>query len=65
MVDVRGEVEGVNRGRKAAQEAGRGEVEGLEGAWKEGVGRVVEVEVEVGRLEGRRRGILREGGRSL
>lgn len=62
LVDVRGKVEDLNRGRKAAQEAGRGEMEGLERGWREGVGRVVEVEVEIGRLEGRRREVLREGG---
>ncbi|KAL9597161.1 MAG: hypothetical protein Q9219_005327 [cf. Caloplaca sp. 3 TL-2023] len=63
LVGVREEVERVNRGRKAQQEAGRGEMEGLEKGWREGVGRCVEVEVEVERLEGRRREVLREGAR--
>ena len=58
---TKGEMEGVNRSRKGAQEGVRGEMEGLEAAWRGGVGRVVEVEVAG---EGVRRGILerRRGG---
>lgn len=62
LVEAREAVEGVNRERKGAQEGRRGEMEGLERGWRKGVGRVVEVEVEVGRVEERRRGVLREGG---
>ena len=47
----RGEVMGVNRERKAGQEGGRGVLEGLEENWREGVRGVVEVGVEVGRVE--------------
>ncbi|KAL8800398.1 MAG: hypothetical protein Q9182_005200 [Xanthomendoza sp. 2 TL-2023] len=60
VVDARAEVEDVNRGRKKMQEGSRGEMEGLERGWREGVGRVVEVEVAVEGLEGRRREGLRE-----
>ncbi|KAI4109982.1 MAG: hypothetical protein L6R37_000332 [Teloschistes peruensis] len=61
VVGVREEIEGVNRGRKGMQERGREEVEGLEEGWRKVVGRVVEVEVEVAGVEGKRRGFLREG----
>ncbi|KAL8713986.1 MAG: hypothetical protein Q9220_002132 [cf. Caloplaca sp. 1 TL-2023] len=54
-------VKDVNRERKRVQEAGRGEMEGLEGGWRGGVGRVVEGEVAVMGLEDERRGRLREG----
>ena len=56
LVGLRGEVEAVNRERKAGQEGGRKELEGLEEDWREGVGRVLEVQVAVGRLEEERRG---------
>ena len=59
---LRGEVEGMNRSRKGAQEGRRGEVEGLERGWREGVGRCLELEVAVGGLEERRMGVLREEG---
>lgn len=61
VVEVRGRVEEVNKARKAAQEGVRGEVEALEVAWREGVGRVLRVEVAA---EGVRREVLerrREG----
>lgn len=61
LVETRESAEAVNRERKGRQEAGRGEMEGLEEGWRRGVGRVVEVEVEVGRVEGRRREVLRGG----
>ncbi|KAI4288647.1 MAG: hypothetical protein L6R35_002082 [Caloplaca aegaea] len=64
LVEVRESVEAVNRGRKERQEAGRGEMEGLDQAWRVGVGRVVEVEVEIANLEERRRRILRERARA-
>ncbi|KAL8916194.1 MAG: hypothetical protein Q9208_008646 [Pyrenodesmia sp. 3 TL-2023] len=63
LVETREAVEGVNRERKGRQEGARGELEGLERGWRQGIGRVVEVEVEVGRVEERRREVLREGGR--
>ncbi|KAL8970021.1 MAG: hypothetical protein Q9197_004035, partial [Variospora fuerteventurae] len=63
LVEVRESVEAVNRARKERQEAGRGEMEGLDQAWRVGVGRVVEVEVEIANLEERRRRMLREGAR--
>lgn len=63
LVGCREGVERVCRERKGVQEGGRGELEEGERAWREGVGRVVETEVEVGVLEGRWRGVLRrEGG---
>ncbi len=49
------EVDGVNKARKTGQEGVRGEMEGLEGAWREGVGRVLEVEVAA---EGVRREVI-------
>ncbi|KAL8695213.1 MAG: hypothetical protein Q9218_000251 [Villophora microphyllina] len=61
VVEAREAVESVNRARKAGQESARGEMEGLEKEWKSGVGRVVEVEVEIERVEARRREKLREG----
>ncbi|KAI4202613.1 MAG: hypothetical protein LQ348_001492, partial [Seirophora lacunosa] len=61
LVDMRDSVEGVNRERKERQEAARGEMEGLDNGWRVGVGRVVEIEVEVGNVEERRRRMLREG----
>ncbi|KAL9019890.1 MAG: hypothetical protein Q9185_002832 [Variospora sp. 1 TL-2023] len=64
LVEVRESVEAINRGRKERQEAGRGEMEGLDQAWRVGVGRVVEVEVEIANLEERRRRMLREGARA-
>lgn len=51
----------MNRGRKGKQEGGRGELEGLERGWRGGVGRLLDVEVAVGGVEGVRRGVLREG----
>ncbi|KAL8775045.1 MAG: hypothetical protein Q9209_000524 [Squamulea sp. 1 TL-2023] len=62
LAGCRENVEGVNRDRKGMQENRRGEMEGLERGWREGVGRVVEVEIAVGGMEGERRGRLREGG---
>ena len=54
LVHLRAETEEVNRARKAGQEGGRGEVEGLEADWRGGVGRVVEVEVALAEGEGGR-----------
>lgn len=61
VVGLRGEVEGVNVERRRVQEGGKGEMEGLERGWREGVGRVVRVEVAGGEVEGRRREGLRRG----
>lgn len=52
MEKTKEEVEGVNRERKAAQEGVRGEMEGLEAAWREGVGRTMEVLVEGEKIRG-------------
>ncbi|KAL8844583.1 MAG: hypothetical protein Q9176_001095 [Flavoplaca citrina] len=62
LAETRGEVERVNGERKRVQEGAKGEMEGLERGWREGVGKVVEVEIAVADLEGRRMGVLREGG---
>ncbi|KAI9861546.1 MAG: hypothetical protein M1813_005156 [Trichoglossum hirsutum] len=45
LVDVSHQIEEVNKLRKSEQEGVRGEMEGLEGAWKKGVGGVVETEI--------------------
>ncbi|KAL9014580.1 MAG: hypothetical protein Q9180_008937, partial [Flavoplaca navasiana] len=61
LAGTREEVERVNGERKRVQEGAKGEMEGLERGWREGVGKVVEVEIAVAELEGRRMGVLREG----
>ncbi|KAL9000565.1 MAG: hypothetical protein Q9169_000858 [Polycauliona sp. 2 TL-2023] len=61
LAETRERVEGVNVERKRAQEGKRGEMGGLERGWREGVGKVLEVEVAVGEIEGRRRSVLRSG----
>ena len=61
LVGVREEVEAVNRTRKEGQERGRGELEGGEGAWREGVRGVVEVGVAVRGVEEGIREALRGG----
>ncbi len=60
--DVQGKVEGVNRERRGGQEGWREELEGLEEEWRGGVRGVVELGVEVGRVEGEVREALRGGG---
>ena len=45
LVETRGRVEDVNKERKGMQEGVKGEMEGLDEAWRRGVGRVLEVEV--------------------
>ena len=50
LVSVKGEVEIVNRERMEGQLRRKGEVDGLEEAWKVGIGRVVEVEVAIEEL---------------
>jgi len=61
LAETKREVEAVEEERRARQEAVRGEVEGLDIAWREGVGRAIQVEVAA---EGLRRQILekRRGG---
>lgn len=62
LVETRERAEGVNRERKGAQEGVRGELEGGERGWREGLGRVLEVMVGVGEVEGKWRGALRGNG---
>lgn len=51
LVETRKAVTEVNRERKGMQEGRRGEVEGLERAWREGVRGCLEVEVGVRGVE--------------
>jgi len=60
--EVRGRVEEVNRARRKVQEGVRGEVGALEEAWREGVGRVLRVEVAAEGVRGEVLGRRREGG---
>lgn len=48
-------VENINKSRKAAQEGSRAELAGLEDAWKQGVGKTIEVQLAT---DGVRREIL-------
>jgi pre-mRNA-splicing factor SPF27 len=57
LVDTRHQTEEFNKLRKAGQEEVRGEMEGLESAWKKGVRGVVETEIAA---EGLRLEILRQ-----
>ena len=54
------ETESVNKERKAAQEASRGEVAALEATWKEGIERLVKVQLATDQL---RQEILQKRGR--
>jgi pre-mRNA-splicing factor SPF27 len=45
--ELKAETENVNKSRKSAQEASRGEMIGLEETWKRGVGRILETEIAV------------------
>ena len=45
LAGLKRETEEVNKARKAAQEGSKGELIGLEETWREGMGRVIEVEV--------------------
>ncbi|KAL2223276.1 BCAS2 family protein [Thermoascus aurantiacus ATCC 26904] len=45
LADTKEAVEGVNRQRKMAQEARKGELVGLEETWRRGVGAVIDVEL--------------------
>lgn len=42
---LKDDVESVNKARKAAQEGSRGELLGLEDTWRQGIGRILEVQV--------------------
>lgn len=62
LVETREATTEVNRERKRAQEGRRGELEGDERAWRQGVGGLVEVQVATGELERRWRERLRGSG---
>ncbi len=62
LVETREATTEVNRERKRAQEGRRGELEGGERAWREGVGGLVEVQVATGEVERRWREKLRGSG---
>ena len=51
LVETRKRIEALNRERKGMQEAERPELEGGEREWREGVGRVMEVEMGIIRKE--------------
>lgn len=59
--ETKREVEAVEEARRQRQESVRGEIEGLESVWREGVGRAIQAEVAA---EGLRRQVLekRRGG---
>lgn len=61
LVEVREAAVGVNRERKGVQEGRRGELEGGERGWRDGVGGLVEVQVAIGEVERRWRERLRGG----
>lgn len=63
LVETRVRTDEVNRERKRAQEGARGQLEGGERRWRDGVGELVEVHVAVGEVEARWRERLRETGR--
>ena len=62
LVETREATTEINRERKRAQEGRRGELEGGERAWREGVGALVDVQVATGEVEGRWREQLRGSG---
>ena len=62
LVETREATTETNRKRKKAQEGRRGELEGGERAWREGVGALVDVQVATGEVEGRWREKLRGSG---
>lgn len=45
LAALKEEVDGVNRERKSAQEASKGELLALEDTWKRGIGRLIEVQL--------------------
>lgn len=62
LVETREATMELNRERKRVQEGRRGELEGGERAWREGVGGLVEVQVATGEVESRWRERLRRTG---
>ena len=50
LANVKGEVEMVNRERMEGQQRRKGELDGLEEAWRVGIGQVLEVEVAIEEL---------------
>ena len=60
LVEAREDVEVVNRERKQMQEGGKGELEGGDSAWKDGVRGTIEASVAVQGLAERIRETLRE-----
>lgn len=62
LVETREAMTEVNRERKRKQEGRRGELEGGERAWREGVGGLVEVQVATRDVERRWRERLRGSG---
>lgn len=60
LVEAKEGVEAVNRERKQAQEGSKGELEGGERAWRDGVRGTIEASVAVRGLEDRIRETLRE-----
>ncbi|CAF9928347.1 hypothetical protein IMSHALPRED_007444 [Imshaugia aleurites] len=62
LVETREAMTEVNRERKRAQEGRRGELEGGERAWREGVGGLVEVQIATGEVEEQWRARLRGTG---
>lgn len=62
LVETREATMELNRERKRVQEGRRGELEGGERAWREGVGGLVEVQVATGEVERRWRERLRRTG---
>ncbi|KIX06801.1 uncharacterized protein Z518_04777 [Rhinocladiella mackenziei CBS 650.93] len=51
LARVKAETERVNKARKAAQEGSKGELLGLEDAWKRGIGQILEIQVATDRLQ--------------
>lgn len=51
LASLKEETDAVNKERKMAQEASRGELLGLEETWKRGVGQIIEVQLATNRLQ--------------
>ena len=62
LVETREATTEINRERKRAQEAKRGELEGSDRAWRAGVGGLVEVQVATEEVDGKWRERLRGSG---
>lgn len=63
LVKTKQRTEELNRERKGAQEGGQAAMEGSERAWREGIGRVVEVQLGISEAEEKWRNSLRSQGR--